>query len=84
MDSVRRNVILLVPGANVVAVFLEAVTILRDPQGQRLGDRLAQTQVVEGLGAKDLVTSVYEWWRSFVARLEKDPTRRRRRAEEMD
>jgi hypothetical protein len=84
MDSVRRNAMLLVPGANVVAVFFEAVTILRDRQGQRLGDRLAQTQVVEGFGAKDLATSAYDWWRSFLDRLEKDPTRRRRRAEEMD
>ena len=53
--SVRRNMVFLLPGANIVALFLEARTILRDPQGQRLGDRLAQTQVVEGLGAKDLV-----------------------------
>ena len=84
MDSVRRNAMLLVPGANVVAVFLEPVTILRDPQGQRLGDRLAQTQVVEGFGAKDLATSAYDWWRNFIARLEKDPLRRRPRAEEID
>ena len=57
-SSVRRNVVLLLPGANVVAVFLEALTVVRDPQGQRLGDRLAQTQVIEGLGAKDLVKSL--------------------------
>jgi hypothetical protein len=84
MDSVRRNAMLLIPGANIVAVFFEAVTILRDRQGQRLGDRLAQTQVVEGIGAKDLVTAAYEWWQRFVARLERDPTRRRRRAEEIE
>jgi uncharacterized RDD family membrane protein YckC len=84
MDSVRRNAMLLVPGANIVAVFFEAATILRDKQGQRLGDRLAQTQVIEGLGAKDLAASAYDWWRSVIALLEKDPTRRRRRAEEMD
>jgi uncharacterized RDD family membrane protein YckC len=58
--SVRRNLLLLLPGANVVAVFLEALTVVRDPQGQRLGDRLAQTQVIEGLGAKDLVKSVQD------------------------
>ena len=51
--SVRRNLLLLLPGANIVAIFLEAGTVIRDSQGQRLGDRLAQTQVVEGLGAKD-------------------------------
>jgi uncharacterized RDD family membrane protein YckC len=84
MGSIQRNAMLLVPGANVVAVFLEPVTILRDPQGQRLGDRLAQTQVVEGFGARDLASSAYDWWRNFLARLEKDPMGRRRRAEEID
>ena len=59
--SVNRNLLLLLPGANVVAVFLEARTIVTDPQGQRLGDRLAQTQVVEGAGALDLVKSFQEW-----------------------
>lgn len=59
--SIRRNALLLLPGANVVAVFLEGGTILRDPQGQRLGDKLAQTQVVEGFGARDLVKSFQEW-----------------------
>jgi uncharacterized RDD family membrane protein YckC len=59
--SLRRNLLLLLPGANIVAIFLEAGTIVRDPQGQRLGDRLAQTQVVEGLGAKELVKLFQEW-----------------------
>ena len=59
--SVRRNLLLLLPGANIVAIFLEAGTVIRDSQGQRLGDRLAQTQVVEGLGAKDLVKSFQDW-----------------------
>jgi uncharacterized RDD family membrane protein YckC len=63
--SVRRNAPLLIPGANVVAIFLEAATVVRDPQGQRLGDRLAQTQVVDGLGAKDLVKSFQEWLSGF-------------------
>jgi hypothetical protein len=60
-DSAKRNLLLLVPGANVVAIVLEARTIARDPQGQRLGDRLAHTQVVEGVGAKDLVKRFQEW-----------------------
>jgi hypothetical protein len=60
-DSIRRNLMLLLPGANVAAVFLEAITIVRDRQGQRLGDRLAQTQVVDGMGAKDLVKAFQEW-----------------------
>ena len=76
--SVRRNALLLLPGANVVAVFLEGVTILRDPQGQRLGDRLAQTQVVEGLGAKDLVKSFQEWLRGLGADARRAAGRRRR------
>lgn len=59
--SVRRNLLLLLPGANIVAIFLEAGTLVRDPQGQRLGDRLAQTQVVEGLGAKNLVKAFQDW-----------------------
>ena len=67
--SVRRNLLLLLPGANVVAIFLEAATLVRDPQGQRLGDRLAQTQVVEGLGAKDLVKAFQDWLMGLGPRL---------------
>lgn len=37
--SASRNVLFLLPGANVVAAFLEAATIVRDPQGQRLARR---------------------------------------------
>lgn len=59
--SAKRNLLLLLPGANLVAIFLEARTIMTDPQGQRLGDRLAQTQVVEGAGARELVKSFQEW-----------------------
>lgn len=76
--SVRRNALLLLPGANVVAIFLESVTILQDPQGQRLGDRLAQTQVVEGLGAKDLVKSFQNWLITLGADFRRTPGRRRR------
>jgi len=63
--SVERNLLLLLPGLNVVAVFLEARTIVADPQGQRLGDRLAQTQVVEGAGARELVKSLQDWLMSL-------------------
>jgi len=58
--SARRNLLLLVPGANVVAIVLETRTIVTDPQGQRLGDRLAQTQVVEDAGARELVKSLQD------------------------
>ena len=68
-DSVWRNALLLIPGANVVAIFLESITIVRDPQGQRLGDKVAQTQVVEGLGARDVAAAFQHWWRSFLGGL---------------
>jgi uncharacterized RDD family membrane protein YckC len=64
-SSVRRNLLFLLPGANVAAAFLETITLLRDGQGQRLGDRLAHTQVVDGLGVKDLVRSWLDWWMSL-------------------
>jgi len=78
-DSVKRNVLLLLPGANVVAIFLEARTIMSDPQGQRLGDRLAHTQVVEGAGARDLVKSFQDWLLSLGDALGDATGRRRRR-----
>src|SRR6185503_14303272 len=68
-ESTLRNVFVLIPGANVVAIFLESITMVRDPQGQRLGDKVAQTQVVEGLGARDVAASFQEWWRSFIGGL---------------
>ena len=76
--SASRNVLFLLPGANVVAALLEAATLVRDPQGQRLGDRFAQTQVVEGFGVRDFVASLQEWWRDFIGHLESTPRRRRR------
>ena len=59
-ESARRNVLFLLPGANLVAVILETRTLARDPQGQRLGDRFANTQVVEGSGAAELVKSLQD------------------------
>jgi uncharacterized RDD family membrane protein YckC len=69
-SSVRRNLLFLLPGANVVAAFLEARTIVRDSQGHRLGDRVALTQVVEGFGAKDLLMAIQEWLLHSAARLD--------------
>ena len=80
-ESALRNVFVLIPGANIVAVFLESITIIRDRQGQRLGDRLAQTQVIDGLGARDLATSFQEWWMGVFGNLERDRRRRRQPAE---
>jgi uncharacterized RDD family membrane protein YckC len=67
--SIRRNALFVLPGANVIAVFLEASTLLREPQGQRLGDRFALTQVVEGFGAKDLVIDVQQWLHELMEQL---------------
>jgi uncharacterized RDD family membrane protein YckC len=58
VHSAQRNFILLVPGLNVVAAVLETRAIVRDPQGQRLGDTLANTQVVEGASVKELASSL--------------------------
>lgn len=60
LRSVARNAVFVVPGLNLVGVVLESMTIVRDPQGERLGDLLAGTQVVEGLGAREFVKSVAE------------------------
>jgi hypothetical protein len=81
-DSALRNVFVLIPGANLVAVCLESITIIRDPQGQRLGDRLAQTQVIEGLGAKDLATSFQRWWLGAFGNLERHARKPRRQPAE--
>jgi len=58
LRSVARNIVFAVPGLNLVALVLESMTIVRDPQGERLGDLLAETVVVEGFGARELVKSV--------------------------
>ena len=57
-DAAGRNLLFLLPGANLAAVVLETRTLMRDPQGQRLGDRFAQTQVVEGAGVAELVEEI--------------------------
>jgi hypothetical protein len=75
MPSLRRNLLFLLPGANLVALGLESLTIVRDPQGQRLGDRLAQTQVVDGFTVREQARAFAEWWRRFLP----ETTRRRPR-----
>jgi uncharacterized RDD family membrane protein YckC len=77
-SSVARNIMLVVPGINFAAVVLETRATWHDPQGQRLGDRLAQTQVVEGFGARDLAAAFVEWWNTFVAEVTRAGRRRRR------
>jgi hypothetical protein len=80
MASLRRNVVFLLPGANVIAVAFESLTIVRDPQGQRLGDRLAQTQVVEGLTGKEIARAFAAWWQDILGAAARQPGRRRRNA----
>jgi hypothetical protein len=76
--SIMRNAVFALPGANIAALFLESASVVRDPQGQRLGDRLAQTQVVEGLSARDLASDFVDWWREFIGNLDGTPRKRRR------
>ena len=71
VGSLRRNLVFLFPGVNVVAVFLEAITIVRDPLGHRLGDRLALTQVVVGFGARDLAAAFVRWFQPAARRLDR-------------
>jgi hypothetical protein len=59
-EAVGRNFLFVIPGANFAALVLETRTMLRDPQGQRLGDRIAQTQVVDGYGARELIRSIMD------------------------
>jgi len=68
-DSLARNLLFLFPGVDIVAVALECVTMVRDPHGYRLGDRIARTQVVEGFGARDLAASFLHWWWNPPARV---------------
>ena len=71
VGSLRRNLVFLFPGVNVVAVLLEAITVVRDPLGQRLGDRLAGTQVVVGFGARDLAASFVRWFQPTARPLDR-------------
>ena len=50
---------------NLVAVPFELTQIANDHQGIRIGDRLADTQVIDGKDAKDLLTSVKEIMETF-------------------
>ena len=78
LQSAQRNFILVVPGLNVVATVLEAIAVTRDPQGQRLGDMLANTQVIEGFGAREFATSLQ---RALLDSVEIEQARRKRPVE---
>ena len=61
LGSIRRNIVFVVPGFNLVAIPFESRAAQQDTQGMRLGDRLARTQVVEGKDAKELVKRLSSW-----------------------
>ena len=79
-SSLRRNVVFMLPGANLAAAFLETRTLVRNVQGQRLGDRLAHTQVIDGLGVKELAHSFIEWWSAVLSELPRARRSKRRPA----
>jgi uncharacterized RDD family membrane protein YckC len=55
LQSVLRNAFFVIPGMNIVSLIFEVYFIINDGQGMRLGDKLAQTQVVEGKEMPELV-----------------------------
>lgn len=67
--SLHRNFVFAIPGMNLVALFFEARQVRADPQGMRLGDRFATTQVVQGMGAVDLVKTVVDVARRLTREL---------------
>ena len=76
-DSIRRNFLFLVPPPLVAGGSLELFAVATDPQGQRLGDRYAATQVVDGYGLADLVAELQLEGRKLTAAV--TPARSRRR-----
>lgn len=69
--SLVRNVVFLVPGLNLAALGWETLFVVRDPQGFRLGDRLANTQVVEGATLKELAGEVQNQLLAALALLDR-------------
>ena len=69
LDSVRRNIFLVVPGMNLVAIPFELTKLVNDSQGIRIGDRLAGTQVVDGKDSKDLIAFVKDILESLADEL---------------
>jgi uncharacterized RDD family membrane protein YckC len=57
-QSILRNAFFVIPGMNVVSFIFEGYFIFNDKQGSRLGDKFAQTQVVEG---KEMPALVKYW-----------------------
>ncbi len=80
--SIQRNILFLIPGFNLVAVVLEAFAYRRDPQGQRLGDKIAQTQVVVGKDAKELTKLLQQRLLDGIADVGSERNRRRKPAAE--
>ncbi len=60
-DSLRRNFIFILPGVNIAAVIFEWFAIGRDKQGFRLGDKIAQTQVVNGKSCLESIAELIRY-----------------------
>lgn len=58
-DSIYRNFIFLIPGFNIASIIFEIITIYKERQGIRLGDKIAQTQVVIGKTSLESVKDLF-------------------------
>lgn len=81
IKSIKRNILLAIPGLNIAAIIFEAFAIHRDEQGVRLGDKFAKTQVVEGIDVKDLVKKFQEQFFTDFTQLDETPPLRPEPAE---
>ena len=62
-QSILRNTFFVIPGMNIVSLIFEVYFIINDKQGIRLGDKLAQTQVVEGKEMPELA----KYWQFILS-----------------
>ena len=69
--SLVRNAVFLVPGFNLAALSWEMILSMRDPQGFRLGDRLANTQVIEGSKLSELIRELKDRFLAELAEMER-------------
>ncbi len=58
-DSISRNFLFLIPGLNAAAILFECVAMSLDKKGIRLGDKIAGTQVVAGVGGLDSLKELF-------------------------
>jgi hypothetical protein len=58
--SIVRNILFALPGVNFAALIFESVAMSREALGNRLGDRLARTQVVVGKDVREVVKNIQD------------------------